>query len=77
MKEGADEEKEVEQRVPTITKAPEGPRVPVAKKKYPVVLLYFRWLSEQLRRVFRSFNIPAYFNRPTLSGNYWYGPRIK
>ena len=37
VKEGDNEEKEVEQRVSSTTKAPEGPRVPVAKKKYPVV----------------------------------------
>ena len=30
---GEDEEKEVQQRVPATTKAPEGPQVPVAKKK--------------------------------------------
>ena len=37
LKESKDEEKIVEQRVPTITKAPKCPRVPImAKKKYPV-----------------------------------------
>ena len=36
----------------------------MTKKKYPVVLPYVRGISEQLRRVFRSFNIPAYF-KPT------------
>ena len=36
-------------------------RVPVAKKKYPVVLPYDTGISAQLRRVFRSFYIPAYF----------------
>ena len=61
VKERKDEEKEVEQRVPATSKAPEGPWVPVAKKKYmyPVLLLYFRGISEQLRRVLRSFDIPA------------------
>ena len=47
------------------TKAPEGPQVPVTKKKYAVVLLFVRIISEQyLMRVFRSFNISAYF-KPT------------
>ena len=59
--EGEGEEKE--QRVPATTTAPEVPCVPVVKK-YPVVLLYVRGISEQLRRVFRSFDIPAYF-KPT------------
>ena len=35
-----------------------------ATKKYPVVLPYVRGSSEQLRGVFRSVNIPAYF-KPT------------
>ena len=61
--EGEEEEKEVEQRGPATTMAPEGPHGPVAKKKYPVVLLYVRGISEQLR-VFRSFDILAYF-KPT------------
>ena len=60
MKEGDDEKKEVEQRVPATTKALAGPQVPVTKK-YPVVLPYVRGISEQLKRVFRSFDILAYF----------------
>ena len=55
-----EEGKEVEQRVPATTTMPEAPLVPVVKKKYPVVLLYVRGISEQSRRVFRSFGIPAY-----------------
>ena len=39
---------------------PELPRVPVVKK-YPVVLLYVSGIPEQLRRVFRAFDIPVYF----------------
>ena len=46
------------------TMAPETLLVPVAKKKYPVVLKYVRGIAEQLWRVFRSFDIPAYF-KPT------------
>ena len=71
MKEGEDEEKEVEQRVPATTKSPVSPRVPVTKKKYPVVLPYVRGISEQLRRVFRSFDISAYLkptNTPATTG---------
>ena len=52
-------------------KALEGPRVPAAKKKYPVVLPYVRAMSEQLRRVFRSFHILAYLKPAKLSSNYW------
>ena len=63
MREG-EEGKEVEQKVPPTTKSLVGPRVPATKKKYPVVWPYVRRISEQLRRVFRSFNIPAYF-KPT------------
>ena len=44
--EGEDEEKEVEQRVPAITRSREGPRVPVTKKKYQGMLLYVRGFSE-------------------------------
>ena len=59
-----EEEKEVEQRVPATTMTPVVPlvHVPVVKKKYPVVLSYVGGILEQLRRVFRSFDIPAYFN---------------
>ena len=59
VREGEEEDKEVKQRVPATTKSPEGPRVPVTKKKYPVVVPYVRGVLEQLRRVFRSFNISA------------------
>ena len=52
---------EVEQRVPATTTAPGGPCAPGVKKKYPVALQYVRGVSEQLGRVFRSFDIPAYF----------------
>ena len=68
MKEGKDEEKEVKQRVPATTMSPEGPRVLVTKKKYPEVLPYVSGVLEQLRRVLRSFNIPAY--HLTLSSNF-------
>ena len=51
----------MEQRVPHTTMALEGPCAPMAKKKYPVVLPYVKGVSKQLRRVFRSFDIPAYF----------------
>ena len=61
--EGVEEKEEVEQRVPA-TMAPEGPCVPVATKQYPVVWLYVKEVSEQLKTVFRSFDIPAYF-KPT------------
>ena len=62
--EGVEENGEVEQSMPATTMAPEGPCAPVAKKKYPVVLPYVREVSEQLRSVFRSFDISAYF-KPT------------
>ena len=64
MKEGKDEEKEVEKRVPATTRVPEGPQVPGAKQKFLVMLPYVRGISEQLRSIFRSFNTPAYF-KPT------------
>ena len=40
--------------------APEVPLESVFKKKYPVVLLFVREISEQLRRVLRSFAIPTH-----------------
>ena len=40
VKEGEDNGKEVEQKVPATTKSPVGPWVPATKKKYPVVLPY-------------------------------------
>ena len=46
------------------TMTPEVPCVLVVKKKYPVLLPYVRGISGQLRKVFRSFDIPAYF-KPT------------
>ena len=36
----------------------------MVKKKYPVVLPYVRAMLESLRRVFRSFDLLAYF-KPT------------
>ena len=57
VKEGEDEEKEVEQSVPATTMAPEGPWIPRAKTKYPVVLPYLRGILEQVRRDFRSLHI--------------------
>ena len=62
--EGIEEKDEVEQGVPRTTMVLEGPCAPVAKKEYPVVLPYIERVSEQLRRVFRSFHIPTYF-KPT------------
>ena len=59
--EGEEEEKEVEQIVPATTMEPEVPCVPVAKKKCTVVLPCVQEISEQLRRVFRSFDILPYF----------------
>ena len=47
--------------MPATTTIPEAPLVPVVKKKYPMVLPYVTRILEQLRRVFRSFDIPAYF----------------
>ena len=75
--EGEEEKDEVDQRVPATTTAPEGPCVSVPKNKYQLVLLYVRDFSEQLRRVFRSFDIPAYFKLTTPSSNYWYDPRTR
>ena len=49
--------------MPATTKSTVGPWVPETKKKYPVVLPYVRGISEQLRRVFRAFDIPAYFKQ--------------
>ena len=63
-REGKEEEKEMKQRLPATTKSPEGPQVSVTKNKYLVVLPYVRRVSEHLRKVLRSFNIPAYF-KPT------------
>ena len=60
-KEVEEEEEEVKQRLPATTMVPEGPLVPVVKQNYPVVLPYARGISEQLRSVFRSFDISAYF----------------
>ena len=51
---------EVEQRVPATTTAFESPCAPVVKGKCPVVLPYIKSISEQLRRVFRSFDGPTY-----------------
>ena len=58
-----DEEKEEkdEESVPITTKAPDAPLTPEVKKKNPVVLPYVKWVFEQLRRVFKSYDIPAYF----------------
>ena len=58
--EGEEEEKEVEHRVPATTMALEVP-CGLVVEKYPVVLPYVRGILEQLRRVFRSCDIPAYF----------------
>ena len=63
VREGEDERKEVEQKVTATTKSLVDRRVQ-GTKKYPVVLPYVREISEQLRSVFRSFDIPAYF-KPT------------
>ena len=53
---------EVEQRVPSNTMALEGACTPpVSKRKYPVALPYIKGVLEQMRRVFRSFDIPTYF----------------
>ena len=59
--EGVDEQEKTEQRVPPTTIALEGPCTPVSKMKYPVVLPYIKGVWEQLRRVFRSFDVPTYF----------------
>ena len=71
VKEGEEKEKKVEHRVPATTMAPASLHVPVAKKKYPVVLPYVRGISEYLKRVFRSFKILALYS------NYWYSLRIR
>ena len=57
-----DEKKE--QRVPVATKAPADPLTPqVKKRKHPVVLPYIKGVSEQLRIVFRSYEIHTCFKR--------------
>ena len=62
------EGKEVEQQsMPAITISPEAPLIPAVKKKYPVALPCIREISEQLRRMFRSFDKPTDFR----STNYW------
>ena len=35
--------------------------VPEVKKKYPVVIPYIKGVSEQLRRVYKQYNVPAFF----------------
>ena len=67
-RDGKEEENEVKQKELANTKPPKGPHIPVTKKKYPVVLPYVRGVSEQLRRVPRSFNITAYF-KPTFGSS--------
>ena len=79
-KEAEEEEKEVEQSMPATTTPPESPLVPVAKKKYPVVVLYVRGISDQLFRVFRSSDIvlPANFKPTNILRqllDQWYIPR--
>ena len=59
-----DEEKEekVDDSVPVITKAPDTPLTPEVKKRnYLVVLHHVKGVSEQLRRIFKSYDIHAYF----------------
>ena len=63
VKDGEDEDKEVEQRVPATTMASEGPRVQGAKKKYTVVLPYVRGSSVPLAYLHT-------LSQPTLSSNY-------
>ena len=52
------------------TMAPEAPLVPMVNKRYPMVLLYLRGISEQLRRVFRYLDIAAYFKLKYILCNY-------
>ena len=77
VREDDDEEKQMEPRVPAMTMSPVGQQVPVTRKKYPVVLPYIIGISEQLRRVFRSFNIPPYFMLTNSLQQLlaWYSPR--
>ena len=64
MEENDEEGKEKdEESVPvTTTNAPDAQlTLEVKKRKYPVVLPHVKGVSEQLRRVFKSYNIPTYF----------------
>ena len=47
-----------------------------SKKRNPVVLLYVREVSEQLRRLLKTYSIPAYF-KPKNTGSSWSVPRTK
>ena len=54
-----------------------GPRVPVTMKKYSVVLPYVRGISEQLRRVFRSFDMLEYFKPSNTLQQLLVWPKVK
>ena len=66
--EGVEQYDEVEQRVSPTTMALAGPCAQAIKRKYPVVLPYVKGVTKQLRRVFRSFDVPTYFK---LSNTLW------
>ena len=59
MNEEEREEKD-DERVAVTTMAPDDPPAPEVKK-YTVVQPYVKGVSEQLRRVFQSYDITAYF----------------
>ena len=56
-----EEEKEVEQRVPPTTVTLEGHMCQWSRRNPQVMLPYVRGISEQLRKDFKSFDMPAYF----------------
>ena len=45
------------------------------QKKNPVVLPYVKEVFGQVRRVFKSNDIPAYFKPFSIFVNFWYAPR--
>ena len=50
--------------VPPTPEQQENPQQLERKRKFPVTIQYMKGMSEELRRVFSKFGIPAYF-KPT------------
>ena len=48
--------------IPSVTQEEgETNTQPARKKKFPIVLPYIRGVSEQLRRTFKGYDVPAFF----------------